>query len=262
MVEDGEDRAESTGDLPSEAPQSPGRMREVYDEIAPHFSNTRAHPWPEVETFLAAVVSAGGQQSVGRRQVGLDVGCGNGRHTRLLADVVGTAVGLDLSHELLVEARAMMAPNAGNGGNGENEGCRGVERGGWTAELAQADAAALPVAAGTVDVALYVATIHHLPDRETRVGSLEELARVLGPGGRGLVSAWSTAHDRFDAAADAEEGFDTTLDWTLPGGETVPRFYHIYAPAEFERDLRDAGLVVDSAVVSSGNCYAEVRPGG
>jgi len=259
MVEDGDDSTGSSGGLDPDGHRSPGRVREVYDEIAPHFSNTRAHPWPEVESFLAAVASAGGQRSVGRRQVGLDIGCGNGRHTRILGDIVETAVGVDLSRDLLVEARATMAPNAGNGGNGENDGCRGVDRGGWTAELAQADAAALPVAAGTVDVALYVATIHHLPDRETRVGSLAELSRALRPGARALVSAWSTAHDRFDAATDAEEGFDTTLDWTLPDGETVPRFYHIYAPEEFGRDLRDAGLVVDSAVVSSGNCYAEVR---
>jgi len=69
------------------------------------------------------------------------------------------------------------------------------------------------------------------------------------------VSAWSTAHDRFDA----EDGFDTTVDWTLPGGETVPRFYHIYAPAEFEADVADSDLEPVDFEVSSGNCYATVR---
>jgi len=80
-----------------------------------------------------------------------------------------------------------------------------------------------------VDLAVYVATLHHLPTRESRIASLDELARVLSPRAAALVSAWSTEHDRFDA----DEGFDTTVDWTLPGGETVPRFYHVYDPAEF-----------------------------
>jgi tRNA (uracil-5-)-methyltransferase TRM9 len=211
------------------------RVRAVYNEIARHFSKTRAYPWPEVETFLAELSESES------RPVGLDIGCGNGRHTGPLGEHVETVAGVDVSRALLAEAGERLT--------------------GGQQAFVEGDAAALPLARDTVDVALYVATLHHLPDRETRVESLSELSRVLRPGGQALVSAWSTAHDRFDAGAEASEGFDTVVDWTLPGGETVPRFYHIYAPAEFERDLREAGLVVESAVVSSGNCYAEVRAG-
>ena len=96
----------------------------------------------------------------------------------------------------------------------------------------------------------------------TRRASLDELARVLRPDARALVSAWSTAHDRFDASPDAESGFDTTIDWTLPGGRTVPRFYHIYSPPEFEREVAASALSLDSLEISSGNCYAVVRPEG
>jgi len=46
----------------------------------------------------------------------------------------------------------------------------------------------------------------------------------------------------------------------MPDGETVPRFYHIYALPEFEADLEAAGLTVDEAYLSSGNCFGEVRP--
>jgi len=79
---------------------------------------------------------------------------------------------------------------------------------------------------------------------------------VLAPGGRALVSAWSTAHDRFET----DEGFDTTVDWTLPGGTQVGRYYHIYDPEEFEADLTAAGVEVVDCRVSSGNCYAVVTP--
>jgi ubiquinone/menaquinone biosynthesis C-methylase UbiE len=210
------------------------RVRSVYDEIAGHFSKTRAYPWPEVESFLA-------DRPEQPDSTGLDIGCGNGRHAALLGTVVNRVLALDASRELLAEARDRSADD------------------GWDAALLQGDAARLPIAAGSVDVALYVATLHHLPDRETRVRSLAELSRVLAPGGRGLVSAWSTAHDTFDTPADAETGFDTTVDWTLPGGETVPRFYHIYTPAEFDCDLAAAGVAVEETFVSSGNCYGVVR---
>ncbi|MXR51648.1 methyltransferase domain-containing protein [Halovenus sp. WSH3] len=210
--------------------RDPERTQAVYDEIADHFAETRAYPWPEVEAFLDGVDGAG---------VALDIGCGNGRHTALLADCAERAVGFDISRELLATASGRMAED------------------GWRADLLQGDAATLPLRSECVDVAVYVATVHHLPDRESRVASLRELARVLD--GRALVSAWSTAHDRFEAHGGSEpEGFDTTVDWTLPGGETVERFYHIYAPEEFEADLRAAGLSVAEAFVSSGNCYAEV----
>ena len=201
-------------------------VRATYERIAAHFATTREYPWPEVESFCA-----------GRgAETALDVGCGNGRHVELLAGRADRIVGLDASRTLLSIARERV-PDA---------------------TFLEGDAASLPLRDGSVGLAVYVATLHHLPKRRLRRRSLDELARVLDPDGVALVSAWSTAHDRFDAGADAEAGFDTELDWTLPGGEAVPRYYHIYAPAEFDADLDASGLAVLESFVSSGNCYAVV----
>lgn len=204
-------------------------VRETYDRIASHFASTREYAWPEVESFVAEASGS----------VGLDVGCGNCRHAELLADRVERTIGLDVSRGLLETGRE-----------------RATDRG-FAVELVQADAATLPLRSNAVDLAVYVATLHHLPTREHRLASLDELARVLTPDGRALVSAWSTAHDRFDA----DEGFDTTIEWTLPGGEAVDRFYHIYDPDEFAADLEASDLVIREWEVSSGNCYAEVGGG-
>ncbi len=203
-----------------------GDMQATYDRIAAHFATTREYAWPEVESFLD------GREA----HTALDLGCGNGRHAELLATHARRVVGADVSAGLLAEANA-----------------RSRERG-FRVELVQCDAARLPLAANTVQLAVYVATLHHLPTRDARLGSLDELARVLGPDGVALVSAWSTAHDKFDR----EEGFDTTVDWTLPGGETVPRFYHIYSPEEFREDVSESALAPEDVSVSSGNCYAVV----
>ena len=201
-------------------------VRRTYERIADHFSTTREHPWPEVEAFCEG-------RSAG---TALDVGCGNGRHLELLVGRADRCVGVDASRAVLSVARERVPEAA----------------------LIEADASALPLAGDSVDLALYVATLHHLPTRSLRRRSLEELARVLDGGAECLVSAWSTAHDRFDASADDDRGFDVELDWTLPGGETVPRFYHIYAPTEFDADLEAAGLTVVDSKVSSGNCYGVV----
>ncbi|MFW5917498.1 MAG: class I SAM-dependent methyltransferase [Halorubrum sp.] len=209
-------------------PRETGDPQATYDRIAAHFSKTREYAWPEVESFLEG-------RSADRA---LDVGCGNGRHTELLAERAQSVVGIDLSRELLRQAAR-----------------RARERGfADAADFVHGDAGSLPVGDDAVGLAVYVATLHHLSPRARRVRSLDELARVLRPGGTALVSAWSTAHDRFDR----EDGFDTTVDWTLPGGETVPRYYHIYSPDEFEADLGESALDVVELDVSSGNCYATV----
>ncbi len=205
-------------------------VRDTYDRIATHFASTREYAWPEVEAFVEASVD-------GTEDVGLDLGCGNCRHAELLAaGGCDDVVGVDVSRGLLETGRE-----------------RAIERG-FDAHLCQADAATLPLANATVDVAVYVATLHHLPTASARQASLDELARVLKPGGRALVSAWSTAHDRFEET----DGFDTTVEWTLPGGDTVDRFYHIYSPEEFESEVEASALTIIDWELSSGNCYATV----
>lgn len=206
-------------------------VRATYDRIATHFAATREHPWPEVEAFLEDREGA----------TGLDVGCGNCRHAELLAEQVEQVLAVDLSRRLLEVGRD-----------------RARERG-FDVDLIQANAATLPIGAGTVNTGIYVATLHHLPSREARIASLDELSRVLAPGGRALVSVWATTHDRFEGRDTGdEEGFDTTVEWTLPEDTVVDRFYHIYAPAEFDADLQESALAVEESWLSSGNCYGVV----
>ncbi|WP_135829066.1 class I SAM-dependent methyltransferase [Halorussus halobius] len=203
-------------------------VRATYDRIADHFAETREYPWPEVEAFL---------DGRSRVPVALDLGCGNGRHAELLADRADRVVAADVSRAVLATARDRAADRE------------------FDAALVQADAARVPLGDSSVGLATYVAALHHLPDEATRRASLDELARVLAPDGRALLSAWSVTHDRFDR----EASFDTTVDWTLPDGETVGRYYHVYAPGDFEAAVEASGLEPVSFEVSSGNCYATVR---
>jgi len=208
-----------------------GDVQAVYDRIADHFASTRAYAWPEVESFVTAIADHEGLDRA------LDLGCGNGRHTELLAEHGADAIGIDVSRGLLSAAATRQRDH------------------GFAADLVQGDAATLPFADDTFGQIVYVATLHHLRPEATRRRSLAELGRLLEPGGLALVSAWSTAHDRFDAEASV----DTTVEWTLPGGETVDRYYHIYDPDAFRAALNAVeGIDPLTVTVSSGNCYAIV----
>lgn len=200
-------------------------VRATWDTIGPHFAKTRATPWPEVEDFVDTVDAARG----------LDVGTGNGRHATLLADHCNHVLALDASTELLTIAAEAVPDNV--------------------ACLA-GDAASLPLRDDCIDVALSIATIHHLPTPAARRASITELLRVLTADGSAYLSVWTTTHDTFDAT----QSFDTTVDWTLPDGTTVERYYHIYTPEDFRALLERTGATIDAFTVSSGNCYATITP--
>jgi SAM-dependent methyltransferase len=203
--------------------------RATYGEIAEHFAATRQTPWPEVSTFL---------EQAPRGRLGLDIGCANGRHFAGLGERTDRVCGVDLSRSLLEIAATDHSLDG-------------------ACLLVQGEATALPLGTGCVDLALYIATLHHLPTSAARQASLAELDRVLATGGRALVSVWGVDHDRFDR----ERGFDTTVDWTLPDGETTARFYHIYDRDEFEATLDESPLSTLALDRSNGNYYATVTSG-
>jgi SAM-dependent methyltransferase len=115
--------------------------------------------------------------SLGPRDRILDVGCGTGRHVRALAAAGHQAVGIDISHGLLAAAA---------GG-----------------PYIQADARALPLRDASADVVLCLCQggFGITPGGDAQV--LAEFARVLEPGGRLALTAFSLAFAvRFMAPED------------------------------------------------------------
>lgn len=203
-------------------------VQATYDQIASHFAQTRPEPWPAVTEFLS-------DQS---GSIGIDIGTGNGRHAVALAERTDRVLAVDLSVAALAEA------------------VHRVPDGADEYDFIQADAVALPVRDRMIDVAVYIATLHHLPSQQLRRQSLNEVERILAPDGRAIVSAWSTSHEKFDR----EWGFDASIPWTLPQGETVPRYYHIYDIDELSRDIAASRLRAEDVFEQAGNCYGIVGP--
>ena len=111
------------------------------------------------EEFLAGI-------AVGDSASLLEVGCGTGVLTRVLAGMPGveSVVGVDLAPSLLDRARDL-APDI---------------------RFEQADARSLPFADGSFDLVVFDSTLSHVPEPER---ALAEAARVLRPGG------WLAAFD-------------------------------------------------------------------
>jgi SAM-dependent methyltransferase len=99
----------------------------------------------------------------------LDVACGEGYGSALLADVAQSVVGVDIAHGAIAHARESYAsrPNL---------------------RFVEASAASLPLADGVVDAVVSFETIEHLA-RDDQPRMLAEIARVLSPRGVLVLSA-------------------------------------------------------------------------
>jgi ubiquinone/menaquinone biosynthesis C-methylase UbiE len=95
-----------------------------------------------------------------------DLGCGSGRLAATIAPYARSVVAVDASPEMLEVARARLA-GFGN------------------VEIRQGRIEELPLASGSLDLALVVHLLHHVDDPSA---ALAEVARVLRPGGRVVVA--------------------------------------------------------------------------
>ena len=109
----------------------------------------------------------------------LDAGTGTGPVALALAPLVREVVGVDLVPEMLAEARRRA------------EGVANVA-------FVLGDCLALPLDAGSFDLAVTSRTIHHLPRPELAIA---ELARVTRPGGRIVVVDQIASADPLEALA-------------------------------------------------------------
>jgi ubiquinone/menaquinone biosynthesis C-methylase UbiE len=144
-------------------------------------------------------------------------------------------IGVDFSRKLLEVGRVETSPAAV----------------GWI----EADATRLPLRDRSVDAAMCIAVLHHLPTVEDRIAALAEIARVLRGGGRVLVSVWDRDHPRFlgvplDAQGDAE------IPWTLPDGAKIGRYYHLFRDDEFLETIIASGLHGERFFCIAGNRFA------
>ncbi|HHO57100.1 MAG TPA: class I SAM-dependent methyltransferase [Thermoplasmatales archaeon] len=191
---------------------------EEWDKIAKDFDATRRFPWEECKTFLNRIQGKC-----------IDIGCGNGRHLIPAAEKCDMVVGLDISIKMLEMAHRNM----------EKSGIENVM-------LVMGDARHLPFPDNFFDGILFIASLHNIKGKKERKRALEEVRRVLKPGGRALISVWAKWQDRWRKyfLLHPLKG-DIHVPWRR--GAKAIRFYHLYSMREFKGDIRKAGLKIERA---------------
>ncbi|KAL6779512.1 hypothetical protein ACKKBG_A12590 [Auxenochlorella protothecoides x Auxenochlorella symbiontica] len=194
-------------------------VNSVYNAIAPHFSATRFAVWPKVREFVMALPPGA---------LVADVGCGNGKYFGLRSDIF--VLGTDRSTGL-----AGVASQRVSGGP-----MRGLQ-GSLRADVAAADALALPLRPASMDGVLCIAVLHHTSTVARRLALLHQLLSTLCLGGRALVTVWATE----------QEGMARKLEkWApLPGSESEANDYLVPWHVPMHRAEAAAAAARPSAVL-------------
>jgi SAM-dependent methyltransferase len=116
---------------------------------------------------------------------------------------------------------------------------------GFAVKLTLADVCRLPYPDETFDWAISVATYHHIRGEEQQT-ALNELRRILKPGGEAFITVWNRWQPRFWFQPK-----ELKVAWRKRG-KTLYRYYYLFSYPELERLVRKAGLeVLKSAPESS-----------
>lgn len=138
--------------------------REFYRVTAASFDRSRGQPWPGWERLLPYLPTP---------VAVLDVGCGNGRFGRFLAERLGTNLtyyGVDSNPDLLAHARAALTD--------------------LDARLEQRDVLVDPLENGVYDLVALFGILHHVPGYDQRRAFMQALAGQVAPGGYLAFAAW------------------------------------------------------------------------
>jgi ubiquinone/menaquinone biosynthesis C-methylase UbiE len=189
---------------------------ENYNTISEHFSKTRKAQWYSVSALIEQYISPG--------QTVLDLGCGNGRIADLTSEIKARYTGMDVAPQM-IEIAKQLHPD-------------------------------LPFAVGSIvetgfadasfDHVLMIASFHHVPSHEMRVEALQEVYRILKPGGIVIMSNWNLHQWIFlrqRLRTNIQKLFghhhrdynDLLIPWKSSLGEQkADRYYHSFTKKEME----------------------------
>jgi tRNA (uracil-5-)-methyltransferase TRM9 len=214
--------------------------REFYATFAQVFAESRSLSDPALTSILPYIPS-------GARV--LDVGCGNGRLAQLLDQTRRGIIyaGVDAVPELIEVARTQSAQLDIPAGFHVLD----ISRPGWS-DLFSGE---------SFDYIVTLAVLHHIPSFRLRALALREMAELLAPRGRVILSTWQFLDsDRLrrkivdwteaDIPAEALEPSDYLLDWDR-GGRGV-RYCHLVGETELRQLAAESGLSVRSTFRAGG----------
>ena len=168
-------------------------VKNTYEQIASHFSETRHHVWPPVKNFIDSFQS---------HSFVADIGCGNGKN---MYRQDCHFLGLDFCQNF-----TQICMDKGN-------------------QAIVADNLNLPLKDNLFDYTMSVAVIHHLDTEKKRIQSIQELVRITKPGGKIFISVWALKQPENSKRKFTQS--DNMVEWNKYG-QKFYRFYHIFEDQE------------------------------
>jgi len=204
------------------------KVKDDYNLIADHFSQTRKWQWPEFSDFKPYLKN-------GQRV--LDLGCGNGRlYFSFLKDLNLEYHGIDVSERLIGVA---------------NRESRIANRESPQTDFQVGEMIDLPYEDNYFDIIFYIATFHHLPSKQLRLKALSEIKRVLKPGGYLLMTNWYW-WQKFPWKYFFNKLFwkiswkDLFITWKNPQGEVITDlYYHAFTKNGLRKLVNNSGLRIE-----------------
>ena len=192
------------------------KTRDDYNRIARHFSLTRNHAG---ELIIFRDLIAEGQNI-------LDWGCGNGRLLYLFDGLRVNYFGVDQSNEQLKMARKNFPAKTAKFFCNAHKEKKFPEN--------------------YFDVAIVIASLHHLPNPKSRLEVLKKIYRETKSGGKLALTVWNLSSDW--AKAKLKQDWkkigknDFFIPWKDQGGKLVAeRYYHNFEKKELAGLLEEAG---------------------
>ena len=173
-----------------------------------------------------------------------DIGSGPGHNTLAILETLEKSRGVvvDISFNMVLQAIRKVS----------RKGIR------WRLLAVEGDMTNLPFRDNSFDLLIYIASLHHIPNRDLRLKSLREAYRVLRNKGKLLVTVWARYQLYFipriltnlvkKILGDVNSVGDIYVPWRYHGIR-LRRYYYLYTLGELRKDLEKTGFrLIDHGV--------------
>ncbi|MFX0043595.1 MAG: class I SAM-dependent methyltransferase [Candidatus Hodarchaeota archaeon] len=212
-----------------------------FNHIAKDYHLKRKKPWKPFESFLLYLEKKG----YIFKGLNIDLGCGNGRHFKLLNEKSFKLIGIDNSIEFLKIALEDLK-NSDQYNNTEID----------FIQIILADLRFLPIRLNLVQNIFSVAVIHHIRNKFERQGTIKQLYNILKDNGYILLTVWrkwqrtfrsyffydwfrrmiSTTYKSKQQKEGLDEFGDKYVPWKISGEKKkYNRFYHFFSKREVKK---------------------------
>lgn len=191
-------------------------VKNVYEEIAYHFSDTRVYKWSWIISFL---------DSLNSDSLVYDLGCGNGRnmnHGSL------KFIGIDNCENFI---KICSEKNL---------------------KVINSNITKIPLENNSADAIICIAVFHHLYSMQNRIDALFEMKRLIKKNGKILLSVWSINQPKKTRRNFKNYGNNIVL-WDNNNGKIFERFYYIFKLDEFKKLINKVGLIIVNYEYNCGN---------